>query len=422
VIPAGRSVSAVDGIAPADLTERRLLGAEAGFLAGACTFAMVMGEVFVDAASTSRLLLVRILLLLIQVMIYPRLFFCREFVLYLAFVAYLFLTLLWTPDPVLAMNTLFPAVDFLLIQILMGSLVRFGDVRVVLLGTLIGLWAGAGVFTYAAGFPFVVPHDMSYNGIAVVYLYGLYVALTLACVTRSKALLLVAALLGMAHIVATTSIKTNLGVLLGATAAAVVYFRESLRLVRRHVVVLALGVCAIGYGIASSNLAIEGLKRGVDRVMLGVNVLQAREDESGYVGFAERTYWASEGLKAWARNPLFGNGVEAFRADYGITSHSTPIDLLYNTGLIGFALFYGMFVSLTVRLFRSMASRSLRALTFAGVVCYLFITLSGTMLYNSFLAGSLAIGIALLQRRRPDPLDAARSSLVEDRAHWISGA
>ncbi len=378
--------------------EQWLAGVQAGVLSAACTFALVMATVFVDALTTSRLLLVLLPLLLLQMLVSPRLFFCREFALYLAFVAYLFLTLLWTPDPVLGMNTLFPAVDFVLIQIILGSLVRFGDARAVLLGSLIGLWMGAGILTYALGFPFILPRDMSYNAVAAVYLFGLYVALTLACMTRSKVLLLVAALFAMAHIVATTSIKTNLGVLLGAISAVVVYFRESLRVLRRHVLVLLLGICAVGYGIVSSNMAIEGLQRGVGRVTLGVNVLQAREDRSGYQGFDERAYWAHEGLRTWSRNPLFGYGVEAFRADYGITSHSVPIDLLYNTGLIGLVLFYAMFASFAVRLFKSQASRSLRALTFAFLVCNVFITLSGTVFYQAFLAAFIAVGTAVLER------------------------
>src|SRR5882762_4073790 len=148
---------------------QQLAAIEAGFLAAVCTFALVMGTVFFEAVTPSRLLLMLIPLLLIQMLACPRLFLCRESVLYLAFVAYLFLTLLWTPDPVLGMNTLFPAVDFLLIQIIMGSLVRFGDAPAVLLGTLIGLSVGAGIFTYATGFPFVTPQDMSYNSIAVMY-------------------------------------------------------------------------------------------------------------------------------------------------------------------------------------------------------------------------------------------------------------
>src|SRR5579863_3296381 len=377
---------------------RRIAAIEAGFLAAASTFAMVMGTVFVEDVTTSRLMVVFAFLLLVQVMIIPRVFFCREFALYLAFVAYLFLTMLWTPDPVLGMNTLFPAVDFLLIQIIMGSLMRFGDPRGVLIGTLIGLWTGSAILTHVVGFPFFLPRDMSYNGIAAIYLYGLYVALTLACLTRSKALLIVAALLAMSHIVATTSIKTNLGVLVGVAAAFVVYFKESLRLLRRHVLILVLGVCAITYLIASSNLAVEGLARGVERVTLGVNVLQAREDKSGYQGFDERAYWARQGLRAWMRNPLFGKGVEAFRADYGITSHSAPIDLLYNTGLIGFSLFYGIYASLVWRMLRPGAAQSLRALAFAAVVCNIFMSFSGTLIYQSFLAGTIAISVAVLQR------------------------
>lgn len=388
----------------------RLAAIEAGSLAAACTFAMVMGTVFIDDVSVSRLLVVFALLLWIQAMVIPRLFFCREFALYLAFVAYLFLTMLWTPDPVLGMNTLFPAIDFLLVQMIMGSLVRFASARAVLFGTLVGLWAGSGILTYAVGFPLVLPRDMSYNAVAAIYLYGLFVALTLACLTRAKVLLLISALLAMLHIVATTSIKTNLGVLLGAAVAAVVYFRESSRLLRRHILMLVLGTCAIAYVVASSHLAEQGLARGVERVTLGVSVLQAREDKSGYQGFDERAYWARQGLKAWTRNPLFGKGVEAFRADYGITSHSAPIDLLYNTGLIGFLLFYGMYVALARRLLTSTASQSLRALILAAVVCNIFMAFSGTLIYQTFLAASIAIGAAILDRPGQQGWDAGQWS------------
>ncbi len=358
-----------------------------------------MGAVFFDAVTPSRLLIVLLLLLGVQVLRSPRLFFCRESVLYLAFVAYMFLTLLWTPDPVLAMNTLFPAVDFFLVQMVLGSLARFGRTRAMLFGTLVGFWIGAGIFTYVQGFPFVSGRDLSYNGIAAMYLFGLYVTLVLGCVTRSKVLLLVAALIALAHIVATTSIKTNLGVLVGAVGASIVFFGESIRVLRRNVLALIAGVGVIAYVVGSSTLAIEGLQRGLERVALGVSVLQAREDRYGYEGFGERAYWMHEGLQAWVRNPLFGNGVEAFRSEYGITSHSTPIDLLYNTGLIGFSLFYAMFVALAWRLLDSRSPRSLRALVLAGLICNFFIALSGTLFYQTFLAGFFATSAAVLQNR-----------------------
>jgi O-antigen ligase len=99
-------------------------------------------------------------------------------------------------------------------------------------------------------------------------------------------------------------------------------------------------------------------------------------------------------------SPLFGNGVEAFRTDHGITSHSTPIDLLYNFGVIGFVLFYSIFGSIVMRL-RAVQGKNLGnlpALIFAGVVCYVFITLSGTMEYNAFLGIFISVSTALLGR------------------------
>jgi hypothetical protein len=86
--------------------------------------------------------------------------------------------------------------------------------------------------------------------------------------------------------------------------------------------------------------------------------------------------------------------------DNGVTSHSTPIDLLYNSGVIGFLAFYAMFVSLGLRLVqvRGLALGSLPSLIFGGLVCYLFITLSGTMHYNTFMAIFFAVSAGLLRR------------------------
>ena len=108
------------------------------------------------------------------------------------------------------------------------------------------------------------------------------------------------------------------------------------------------------------------------------------------------------GLKGWVKNPLFGHGVEAFRDSYGITSHSTPTDLLYNSGLIGFALFYGMFISLAWRLYCTRGERppAFRALILGTLIAFAFITLSGTMHYNAFLAAFIGISTALLSKDR----------------------
>ena len=107
-----------------------------------------------------------------------------------------------------------------------------------------------------------------------------------------------------------------------------------------------------------------------------------------------------KGLTGWTQNPMFGHGVEAFRARFGITSHSTPVDLLYNSGVIGLGLFYAIFVSMAGRLARprGTAPRTADPVILGALVCYMFISLSGTMHYNASLAVFVAIGTAVLRR------------------------
>ena len=154
-------------------------------------------------------------------------------------------------------------------------------------------------------------------------------------------------------VVATTSIKFNLGILGGTIAAGLLYFRHFTTILWRNAVPLAVLVGILGYMVASNEALMATLGRGVDRVMLGVDVLQARENQRGYTAFESRRQWQRAGVEGWRENPLFGHGVEAFRDRYGVTSHSTPVDLLYNLGLIGLALFYAPVLSVGWRVFRT---------------------------------------------------------------------
>ncbi len=97
---------------------------------------------------------------------------------------------------------------------------------------------------------------------------------------------------------------------------------------------------------------------------------------------------------------MLGNGAEAFRSDYDITSHSTPIDLLYDFGLIGCSLFYTLLGSVAWRVWRlrGWGVDGLGAVIFGALVCYGFMSLSGIVFYNAFLAAFLGMGIALLDR------------------------
>lgn len=392
------------------------LAAEVGRLATFCFaamvgFALTFNASFVELFPNTRLAVFLVIALSIHVLRQPRLLFCREAAIYSVFVAYMFLQLFWTYDWDLARNTLVPAVNFVLILILGGSLATYYDIKAVVTGMLAGFLLGAVLYTLTVGFPFRYPADFSYNAVALVYLFGLFLALMTAFLRSSRFAFPVLALVVMVHIVATTSIKTNLGIALGVLAAGLAYFQHILRLVWRNAVLLLLILSVLGYLVLSNESLMGALERGATRVTLGFEILQAREDLPGYSSFENRVQWRRDGLEGWAANPVFGNGVESFRWRHGTTSHSTPIDLLHNSGLVGLVLFYSVLASFGWRLFSGgrRCPPNLRLLFFGTLVCFTFITLSGTMHYNAFLSMFIAIGVATLGHYRTLSVGAART-------------
>ena len=380
--------------------EQALARAAVFILAAVACFAIAMSAAFYDAFPSTRLGAVLLGVLFLQIQLCPRLFAGREFVLYGLFVVYLFIQLLWAENVALAFNTLVPAVNFCIILLVFGSLVRFHDVRATLTGGLFGIFVAAASYSILVGFPLRYPAWFSYNSMALLYLTGLYLTLLVNGTHRSRLVYMGLAVLFMALVVATTSIKANLGILLGGIAAMCLYWRYFAKVLSRHMVVLLLVVAGAAYGIASNEELFSKLERGVERISLGIEILQTRESIPGYGGFESRKRWFIEGISGWAQNPIFGHGVEVFRNRVGITSHSTPIDLLYNNGLIGFGLFYAVFASVLLR-FRDRRQTAqvvpaVRAVVFATLVCFFFITLSGTMHYNTFLAIFVALAVGLL--------------------------
>jgi hypothetical protein len=367
-------------------------------LATTASLAITLGT-YTEALSATHLGVILGLLIALHLIWVSRFMWDREFTLYACFVGYMFIALLWTHDVGLAMNTALPAVNCLLVMMYFGSLVRFHNVPTVLVGALCGFLVGAAIYTLTQGFPFSYPQEFPYNAIAGMYLFGLFITLMYSCLRPSHNFVLLAlAVVIVLHIVATTSIKANLGVGLGLVAAGAMYFRHFGRLLRRKILTLVILGSALGFAVASNDTLVDSMARGVQRVTVGVHVLQTREDVSGYSAFEKRDYWSQQGMEGWKLNPIFGYGTEAFRNDHGITSHSTPIDLLYNYGLIGFTLFYGVLASLMWRLMEIKGRQltSQRSLMFAGVICYVFMSLSGTLHYSSFLAAFIGISVALL--------------------------
>jgi O-antigen ligase len=251
-----------------------------------------------------------------------------------------------------------------------------------------------------SGYPLTYPVDFSYNTIASMYISGLFITLVFGAYIRSTVLPLAVGAVLLLLIAATTSIKSNLGIALGIMGASVLYFKLSARDLIKSLIVLAVLGTAIGYAVSSNPALTEKVQNGFARVSTGLLVLTNREGDSGGIGLGTRQGWQREGLKGWAANPVFGNGVEGFRADFGITSHSTPIDLLYNTGLIGLGLFYAMLASIAWRLAtaRNPPRRGLRARIAMFLITYTFISLSGIIYYDQFLYIFIALSSGLLMR------------------------
>jgi len=386
----------------------RLAGLTGTFvLAGVATLVVTVTE-YGDMSHPTLLTAELLFLLLLHMVRYLRVWLSREMLLYLGFFAYSLLSINWTEDMHVAVTTVPSMTNCLLVLILFSSLAAYHEIGALLAGMAVGFGAAAMLYTLTSGFPFSYPEGFSYNTIAGMYLFGLFTVSVLGTYWRWTLLPLAVGAVLLALIAATTSIKTNLGIALGIGAATLLYFKPTAKNLLRGVLIAAVLAGGAAYALRTHPQLQENVKNGLGRVSLGAAVLTNREGDSGRTGLGNRRGWQKQGLKGWATNPMFGSGMEAFRADFSTTSHSTPIDLLYNYGLIGFGLFYGMFASIAWRLLtaRNAQFRGVRARIAAGLIAYCFISLSGLIYYEAFVAIFVAISTGLLmqlERSRHSP-------------------
>jgi len=365
--------------------------------ASIATFEVTVNE-YGEGSHPTAITVVLLAILLIHGLIHLRFRITREILLSIGFLSYELLSLSWTVNMKAAMITFPVLVNFTLVLILFSSLAAYDDVGMLLAGIFAGVLAGAALYTLTSGFPFTFPDDFSYNTIAGMYVFGLFITVVFGAYIRSTVLTLSVGVVLMLLIAATTSIKSNLGVALGIVGAGVLYFKASAKDLVKGMLLLAILGAGLAYVITSNPALTDRVQNGFGRVSTGLAVLTNREGDS--VGLGTRQEWKREGLKGWSVNPIFGHGVEGFRSEFGITSHSTPVDLLYNWGLIGFSLFYGMLASIAWRLHTASGARwrGVRARMAAFLISYLFMSLSGNLYYEPFLAIFVALSSVLLVR------------------------
>ncbi|MBA7506224.1 hypothetical protein ES706_04905 [subsurface metagenome] len=128
-----------------------------------------------------------------------------------------------------------------------------------------------------------------------------------------------------------------------------------------------------------------------DRILMTVD---GRPEDS----FIERTDMLKAGVWMWLDYPMFGAGLDQFRvaagkygAGYGEYSHSTVIEILVCTGIIGFVLYFGALAMLfweTRKVARTSADKfdtTIAGLLIGVLVIVLFFNLFAVMYYDRFI-------------------------------------
>ena len=57
----------------------------------------------------------------------------------------------------------------------------------------------------------------------------------------------------------------------------------------------------------------------------------------------ERMSMITEGLAVWLQHPIFGAGAVSSEYYFGVYCHSNPVEILMNSGIVGFVAFYGIY-------------------------------------------------------------------------------
>ena len=92
-------------------------------------------------------------------------------------------------------------------------------------------------------------------------------------------------------------------------------------------------------------------------------------DNVSYKTDEMRKLMISRGLEAFVEKPLFGHGTGYSYVLFGTYSHNNLVELLMNYGLVGFCLYYGLYLVLIVKLLKQAMKNDIYAVFFFVYVC-----------------------------------------------------
>lgn len=259
----------------------RFSGLLATFALAAAATAALTTSVYANLTHPTRVTAALLVLLIVHVLRYLRLWLSRELLMALVFLGYALLSLAWTDNIRAGLVTVPSMVNFALGLTLFSALAAFHNLRAVLAGVVAGFALAAVLYTLTSGFPFALPEDFSYNSIAAMYFFGFLMTITYGAYIRRTLLPLSAAAILLLLVAGTTSIKYNLGSALGVIGATTLYFQPSIKSISRAILVLVALAGGVAYLVGSNPDLSERVHNGFTRVSLGFSVLADTRERYG---------------------------------------------------------------------------------------------------------------------------------------------
>ena len=106
------------------------------------------------------------------------------------------------------------------------------------------------------------------------------------------------------------------------------------------------------------------------------------EDEATVDGDENRILFLTEGFAAFLRKPVFGHGFCYSYHIFTTYSHNNYVELLMCHGIVGFVLYYSIFVALIIACRRSKADERLKVLVYLVIIKMLIEDVGSVTYYN----------------------------------------
>lgn len=122
-------------------------------------------------------------------------------------------------------------------------------------------------------------------------------------------------------------------------------------------------------------------------------------DESMDMSTATRADFAFKGLKTFSESPILGYGIgSSYKLLNGTYYHNNYVQLLVETGIVGFVLYYGFLITILIRLFKNKGD-DISYLLISFLIVFLFCDVTNTTYYHKINYVFYAIAVSYLNFR-----------------------